>query len=519
MNLFELFVRIGVDDQASDKLSKLSSSLGKGLATAAKIGTAAVTGAGAAIVALTKASIDSYSEYEQLAGGAKLLWGDAYDFVADKAAGAYATVQMSQNEYLAQVNAFSTGLKTALAGNEKEAAILADRIITAQADIVAATGASRESVENAFNGIMKSNYTMLDNLQLGITPTKNGFQEIIDIVNKWNAEQGKATNYQIDNLADAQSALLDYIEIQGMSGYAAMEASGTISGSIASVKSAWSNLITGLSDDNANIDELISNFTETVRTASDNLIPIISKALFGAVDLFDKLVPRLIEEMPSTISELAPKIVEIGMNIITMLADGFTNNQVDIAGGVSNTINFLIETFIKLIPKIVEVGMTLVFQLVVGLISAIPQLVMAVPQLIDALISGMIDASDKFAQQGTEFVDAIMEGILKAWGNFKTWFNNLWDSFFSQRTVDVTVNTNGSHAGGLPYVPFDGYVAELHKGERVLTASEARQYNKGFNGNGSGITIVQNIQAVPQTPVEFASATAAYFEQARWAMA
>ena len=79
---------------------------------------------------------------------------------------------------------------------------------------------------------------------------------------------------------------------------------------------------------------------------------------------------------------------------------------------------------------------------------------------------------------------------------------------------------NGSRAVGLPYVPFDGYIAELHKGERILNASEAEEYRKGKSANNtSGITIIQNIQAVPQTPVEFAAATEAYFEQARWAFA
>ena len=99
-------------------------------------------------------------------GGAELLFGDAYDFIAGRAANAYAHVQMSQNEYLQQVNGFATGLKTALGGNEQAAAELAARIIEAEADVVAATGNSQEAVQNAFNGIMKSNFTMLDNLDI-----------------------------------------------------------------------------------------------------------------------------------------------------------------------------------------------------------------------------------------------------------------------------------------------------------------------------------------------------------------
>ena len=160
MNLFELFVKIGVNDQASKNISNITQKLGNGLKTAAKIGTAAVGVASAAIVGLTKQSIESYAEYEQLVGGAELMFGNAFDFVKQKSQEAYKTVQMSQNEYLTQVNGFATGLKTALGGNEQAAAQLADRIVTAEADIIAATGNAAENVQNAFNGIMKSNFTI-----------------------------------------------------------------------------------------------------------------------------------------------------------------------------------------------------------------------------------------------------------------------------------------------------------------------------------------------------------------------
>ena len=160
MNLFELFIKIGVDDQASSKLSALSSKLGNGLKTAAKIGTAAVGAAATGITALTTAAVKNYAEYEQLVGGAQLMFGNAYDTVAKNAQDAYKTVQMSQNEYLQQVNGFATGLKTALSGNEQAAADLAHRIVKAEADIIAATGNTAENVQNAFNGIMKSNFTI-----------------------------------------------------------------------------------------------------------------------------------------------------------------------------------------------------------------------------------------------------------------------------------------------------------------------------------------------------------------------
>ena len=228
-----------------------------------------------------KAAYTSYARYEQLAGGAQLMFGDAYDFVAEKARSAYKSVQMSQNDYLQQVNGFATGLKTALGGNVQAAAELADKVITAEADVVAATGNTQEAVQNAFNGIMKSNFTMLDNLQLGITPTKEGFQQLIDKVNEWNAENGEATAYTIDNLADCQAALVDYIEMQGLAGYAANEAAGTIEGSTASMKAAWQNLATGMADSSADMEGLTQDFVDSVFTAGRNIIPRVQQIVTG----------------------------------------------------------------------------------------------------------------------------------------------------------------------------------------------------------------------------------------------
>lgn len=203
--------------------------------------TGAIASTGAALGKLTKDALDEYATFEQLSGGAELMFGDAYSIVAKNAQNAYKTVQMSQNEYLEQVNGFAIGLKTALGDNEKAAAELAHKIIVAEADIVAATGQSQEAVQHAFEGLMRDEFTMLDNLRLGIKPTKKGFEDLIKTVNEWNKANGKATEYEIDNLADRQKALVDYIEMQELSGYAAREATTTISGTLMRLKASYRN--------------------------------------------------------------------------------------------------------------------------------------------------------------------------------------------------------------------------------------------------------------------------------------
>ena len=134
MNLFELFVKVGVDDQASGKLGELSGKLGSGLKTAAKIGTAAVGAAAAGIGALTKAAVDNYAEYEQLVGGVDTLFKDSSQKVQQYAANAYKTAGMSANEYMDTVTSFSASLLQSLGGDTEKAARYADAAITDMAD-------------------------------------------------------------------------------------------------------------------------------------------------------------------------------------------------------------------------------------------------------------------------------------------------------------------------------------------------------------------------------------------------
>ena len=427
MNLMDLFVKISVDDQASSQVETIGSKLKSGLATAAKVGAAAVATAGTAIVAVGKQAIEQYAEYEQLVGGAELMFGDAYDFVAEKAKNAYSTVQMSQNDYLRQVNGFATGLKTALGGNAQAAAELADKIVNAEADVVAATGASQEMVQNAFNGIMRSNYVMLDNLQLGITPTKEGFQEVIDKVNEWNAANGRATNYVIDNLADAQSALVDYIEMQGLQGYAANEAADTIQGSLASMKSAWENLLTGVADDNANFEELVNNFVDSLVGVGENIIPRINTVIQGLTQLITQASQNIIPLAVETILQNLPSIVAAGMDMVMAIVNGILDNIDLLIDCTIDLIDVVVNKLIENLPKLIEGGIRLIIALAGGLIKAIPQLVEKIPEIILALVEGFAAGASQIIEVGKNIVRGIWDGIAK----MGDW---LWDqvsSFFS----------------------------------------------------------------------------------------
>lgn len=283
---------------------------------------AAVGGAATAIGAISKASIDAYGEFEQLQGGAELMFGEGYDYIAERAKTAFADVQLSQNEYLQQVNGFAVGLKSSLGGNGKAAAELADRIVKAEADVVAATGNTQESVQNAFNGIMKSEFTMLDNLGLGIAPTKEGFQEMIDSVNAWNAEQGKATSYTIDNLADCQSALVDYVEMQGMAGYATNEAAGTIQGSVAMMRASWSDFLTGLADPGSDVGQLTDNLAKSLEAVATNTAPKLGQIGASLVAALPDVVSTVAEQLPAVAEPILRTAVDtLGAAFTSALSD------------------------------------------------------------------------------------------------------------------------------------------------------------------------------------------------------
>ena len=167
MNLFELFVKIGAKDEASGTISKITSGLGKGLATAAKIGTAAVGAAATGIAALTTAAVNNYAEYEQLVGGVETLFKGSADKVQEYAANAYKTAGMSANEYMSTVTSFSASLLQSLGGDTDKAAEYANQALTDMSDNANKLGTAMSLIQNAYQGFAKGNMTMLDNLKLG----------------------------------------------------------------------------------------------------------------------------------------------------------------------------------------------------------------------------------------------------------------------------------------------------------------------------------------------------------------
>lgn len=531
MNLFELFVKIGVDDQASDKISDLSSKLGNGLQTAAKIGAAAVGAAAAGITALTTAAANNYAEYEQLVGGVETLFKQSADVVQQYAANAYKTAGMSANEYMETVTSFSASLLQSLDGDTNAAAEKANLAITDMSDNANKMGTSMEMIQNAYQGFAKQNYTMLDNLKLGYGGTKEEMQRLLK-----DAEKLSGQKFDLSSYGDIVDAIHVVQTEMGITGTTAKEASETISGSIASAKSAWSNLVTGIADDEADFDTLMDNFVGSVTAAADNIAPRIGIALNGVAELIQEIVPVAMQYIPQIITEFLPTIADAAVGIVTSigtaifdnidqilmfgqqmldsLLSGITSNVDSISGPVTEIITKFANFIAENLPEIIMAGINILGALLVGIIQAIPELATAATKavielasyilsvenlekvlavggdLIESLAEGISNALDLLVQAGANVVESIKQGIASAWDGIVSWFDGLWDSLFGNRTANVNVNAtssggvDGSHANGLDYVPYNNYVANLHRGEMVLTAREAENYRNGGKTGG-----------------------------------
>ena len=440
MNLLDLFVKISVDDgdvykgfsETSSKAETLAMKLKSGLATAAKVGTAALTDAANGVAALTKASIDQYAEYEQLVGGVDTLFKAASDKVQEYAANAYKTAGMSANEYMDTVTSFSASLLQSLGGDTEKAAQKADQAITDMADNANKMGTGMEMIQNAYQGFAKQNYTMLDNLKLGYGGTKEEMERLLA-----DAEKLSGQKFDISSYSDIVDAIHVVQTEMGITGTTAAEAASTIEGSSGSAKAAWSNLITGIADENADFKTLTSNFVDSLVTAGKNIIPRISVILGGISQLVTSASTTIIPMVITTITDNLPALLQAAVALVGALGQGIidslpamTQAALDILFFLANA---LIENLPTLIDGIVQVTMTivqmltspdfltqlietailLITTLAQGLIDAIPQLIAAVPLIIGNLLAAIIVELPNIIQMGIDLLFALIDGIIK----------------------------------------------------------------------------------------------------------
>lgn len=391
-SVFEIFAKLGLDSSDFDKglndakstLSNMGSAVGSGLGTVAKIGTAAVATASAGIAALGTMAVKGYADYEQLTGGVETLFKTSSSAVMDYANNAYKTAGLTANDYMETVTGFSASLISSLDGDTAKAAEIANMAITDMSDNANKMGTDIESIKTTYQGFAKQNYTMLDNLKLGYGGTKQEMERLLA-----DAEKLTGQKYDISNFSDIAEAIHAIQTEMDITGTTAKEAGSTISGSVASMKSAWDNLVVGLAYGNADLGQLIDNVVTSAETAFNNILPVAEQALMGIGQLVTDIAPIIGEKLPELITNLLPQIMDTGTQFIGALGQGIIDN----------------------LPALVDAAVQIVVTLVTGIVGALPQLADGAVTLITSLGESLISNGDTLLDAGSQLLDFVVNGV------------------------------------------------------------------------------------------------------------
>ncbi|WP_455529278.1 phage tail protein [Ruminococcus sp.] len=410
-------------------LEKIDSFAKKGMALVA----GAVTAASGAMVALGKSALDAYADYEQLTGGVSTLFGaqdrsleeyaasvgksvdeargeydkllQAQNEVLDNASEAFRTAGLSQNEYMETVTSFSAALIAFLGGDTLKAAEVADKAIIDMADNANKMGSSMESIQNAYQGFAKQNYTMLDNLKLGYGGTKSEMERLLA-----DAEAISGVHYDIESYADVVEAIHVIQDEMGITGTTAKEAAETISGSVASAKSAWSNMVVGIADDEQDFDKLTNDFVESAATAAENILPRVETILGGMGKLVTSM-SGVIADAFVGFTEYIPDLTEAGVSLVDALVQGMVDNAPALAMAAADVIQALVDTIADSLPELIQAVLDIIVSLAKAIVAAAPTICKAIIDLIPILINALISSIPTILNCITDIINAVVEAL------------------------------------------------------------------------------------------------------------
>lgn len=421
----------GAESDAKSLSGKLSSLASNALGSVAKITAGMMTVATGAVAALTKASVEQYAEYEQLVGGVETLFKNSSDKVMEYANNAYKSAGMSANEYMNTITGFAASLLQGLGGDTEKAAQIGNMAVEDMSDNANKMGTSMEMIQNAYQGFAKQNYTMLDNLKLGFGGTKTEMERLLQ-------EAGKISGikYDISNFSDIIEAIHVIQEQMGITGTTAKEAATTIEGSLNMTKSAWTNLLTGMADDNANFDTLIDNLVNSASAFGDNILPRIEIAIKGIGQLVEKLLPPIVARLPQLISDMLPSLLNAGVQMVGSLGNGIiqalpslidcsvqaiqtilngiTNNLPQIVSGAMQIVSSLVDGIVQVLPMLLEAGLQLLIALGQGIAENLPALIPTIVNLIISICDMIIENLPLILDVAIQIIMALVQGLVTA---------------------------------------------------------------------------------------------------------
>ncbi|MDU1076775.1 MAG: phage tail protein [Clostridium sp.] len=428
----KIIIDTTVDNSGAEKdIKSLSSKIGSMAKTSATAVAGMVAAATTAVATLAGLSVKQYAEYEQLTGGVETLFKNSSDKVMEYANNAYKAAGMSANEYMNTITGFAASLLQGLGGDTEKAAKIGNMAVEDMADNANKMGTSIELIQNAYQGFAKQNYTMLDNLKLGFGGTKEEMQRLLQ-----EASKISGIKYDISNFSDIIEAIHAIQNEMGITGTTAKEAASTIEGSLSMTKSAWTNLLTGMADDNADFDKLVDNLVNSVGTLGENLLPRIEIAINGIGKLIDKLLPSIINKIPELISSILPGMVQAGINVTSSLVNGIVESLpmlleiglqalTTLGKGIAKNLPTLIPTIVNLmvsmcdmiienLPLIVDVAIDIILALVQGLVSALPTLIAEVPRIINSFANAIYNALPQILMAGVQIIGMLIKGLIQS---------------------------------------------------------------------------------------------------------
>lgn len=413
----------------------------------------AVEELGSKAVEIAKSSIDSYKEYEQLIGGVETLFGDASGFAMSYAEEAYKSAGLSANEYMEAINGMAAALNQ-VTDSEYTSAYLANQAVVDMADNANKMGTSMESIQNAYSGFTKQNFTMLDNLKLGYGGTKSEMERLLA-----DATELSGVEYNIESYADIVNAIHVIQEEMGIAGTTQKEAATTIQGSLSMVQGAWQNLLTGIANEDANLDDLFTKLVDSIfgengeggflgnllprieqvinglgtfiLTAADRMPGVIEKALPKIQEIIKNVALKVVEFLQSYMtkfpellqqgvdfySEFLPMIIDLAIQLITGFAESFAEMYPIILPATIDLMTYLINAILANLPELLNAAIILFTGFMNGMISMTPNIISAVIKIIVQIVWTIIELIPTLIvaaiRMVTEFLTTAVETGLK----------------------------------------------------------------------------------------------------------
>lgn len=449
MTVGEIVYKIIGDDSG---LQKTLAGVGKTASTALSVANAVVgalsaglSAASAGIGAIAEKAISSYADFEQLAGGVETLFKDSADTVRKYADEAFKNAGLSANEYMDTVTSFSASLISSLDGDTAAAAEAANTAIIDMSDNANKMGSSIESIQNAYQGFAKQNFTMLDNLKLGYGGTKTEMERLLADAEKLQASNGIKVDYDIESFADITEAIHVVQTEMGITGTTAKEAATTISGSVSMMKSAWQNLMTGIADPTQDFDSLINNLVESIATVESNLMPrvqsILPQIASGITELaedilplipeaIDSLLPAVLEgaetltsslltalsDIADIVVDLSPELMSAVLDLMDMLFDMITSGEAidSIKESASEIIGMLSEALAENAGDVTTGAIDIIVALADGISDNLDVLVPAVVSAVLSIADSLLDNIDKILDAAEGIIVGLEEGLVQS---------------------------------------------------------------------------------------------------------